>query len=138
MSATSLLKFANEQQDDQGNPVQWGRAAEDGFPFRGKSRLHKTEDEYDANVSRVCDFKFKKFNLNDEKDAAEYQQVMDRIVNSWYRMFFIDREGLKNNPPTIYVEWGQYYMQESATAERKPVAAQPQFPTMGGAGDVDQ
>ena len=123
---SSLLKFANEQRDGAGNSVQWGRAEEDGLPFRGRAGMYKTESEYDARVSRICDFKFKRFHLDNSDDAAAYGVVMDKIANRWFRMFHIDRDGVKATPPWIYVEWGEYYMQECDV--KKSVAA-PQMAT---------
>lgn len=124
MSQLSLLKFANETQDPNGISVRWGRAAEDGLPFRGPSALYKNDDEYEANVSRICDFKHKRFNLDDPEDSKHYGQVMDRIVNGgWYKLFWIDRDGLRASPPVIYVEWGEYYMEDSG--KKIPVSAPP-------------
>jgi hypothetical protein len=113
----------NQVQDPNGAAVHWGRAIDDGLPFRGKASMYKNEDEYESKVSRICDFKLKKFLIDDPKDHAEYMGVMDKIANRWFRLFYIERQ-VAAAQPFIYLEWGEFYMQESG--ERKAVAA----PTM--------
>jgi hypothetical protein len=134
----SLLNYANEKKDAQGNQLSWGRAGDDGVPFRGPPKMFKSDEEYENSVSRVCDFKARRFDTLVASEFQDYQEVMERVANKWYKLYYIRRlYGPKKN--FNYLEWGEFFMQ-AGPMTRTPVAApqQVQMPGSDQYGGVPQ
>ena len=107
--ATSLVKFSN-QTTKNGKQLLWGRASEDGFPFRTVNAPLLTEDEYQERVVRVADFCLDFFDMLVPAERQAYCEVMERCANNWYALHHIDY--FWNQTSKHYVEWFEYYMED--------------------------
>lgn len=114
--ASGIAKYAY-QSHVNGKPVHWGRVAEDGVPFRGVFDPLLRDAEYENLVARVRYFHWKRFKLKDEKDMAEYADVMDKLTNGLLELVFIQRF---DTPDTHYVEWNEVYMERPETPDTTP------------------
>lgn len=113
----SISKFIGEQDNSHGGPLHW--PGFHGVPVRGQTGLVK-DSEFDAGFQVVYDFHHKDFDLADAEQAAEYNRVMDRIVNGWY----VKLEKQPHRDPTtghmmVYLEWAQQYGQIDPDLKRR-------------------
>ena len=120
---SSLVRFAN-QQGENGQPLHWHRAGEDGAPFRGQPQMMR-EEEYEQRAVRVGDPKVKIFTISPDhaEEVAEYQDVLTKVVNGgWGQILHVDRQyNAEKGHWMVYLEWVQWYMQDG-----HPSAAQEQ------------
>ncbi len=126
---TSLVRFATQAVADDGRPLQWGRAAVDGLPFRGRLPL-MPDAEYEARAVRTADFKCAFFDVATEEGRRDYQTLMDRCLNKWYQL--ITRELFQGGTTRHYVEWAEWYMEDGV---RTPYVEYPGGGTVNGNGD---
>lgn len=124
MSLTSLAKFSNRRSHG-GQQLHWGRAGQDGAPFRG-ALPHLTEEEYEQRVIRVGDPKLAFFDVTKEDAIKAYLDVVDGIVNHWFELVFVQRFW-KMDPPTHYVEWIEYFYEDGARAPYVPGPGGPNY-----------
>lgn len=110
----SLQKFF-AQQERRGQKLFWGRAAQDGAPFRGAAPPLFTDDEYDQRVVRVVDVRAEFFNLDEAADKAAYLEVLDGVANGWFTMIFIER--FRGGANAHYVEWAEFYLEDGSRAK---------------------
>jgi hypothetical protein len=83
MPRGSMMKYFSDQGGDRhGGPLHWPGTA-DGFPFRGDNIPNLKQHEMEQ-LPHVLDYKSRSFKLWDPADTAEFNLVMDRIVNGWY------------------------------------------------------
>lgn len=115
---SSLVKFADQRQHN-GQQLFWGRVDQDGAPFRGQVPAVMREDEYEARVIRVRQFCNEKFDLDDAEANLRYCVVMDRIVNQWYELIYLDR--FHKGTSIHYVEWVEYFMEDGSRTPFRPV-----------------
>ena len=120
-----IHKFFGNRENADNQPLFWGRAAEDGMPFRGKQQLYASDDEYDDQVQTVSDFKFKLFDLKNPQEAAEYINVRDRITNGWYSELFIERI-ITDTTQKIFLEWVEYFKQDVRNPQQLTPVGAPQ------------
>lgn len=105
---SSIVKFVGEQADQHGGQLAWPGWF--GFPTRGPIPLGLPQDKFDSSFEVVGDFHKKEFDLSEPDQDAEYTKVMDRIVNGWYTLHYIDRvRHPKSGRRKIYLEWIQRY-----------------------------
>lgn len=107
----SLLKYCRQKKHPNGQMLLWNRADEYGAPFRGREVPSMTEAEAEDHLIKVADAKVAFFNVATKKGRQRFIRLMDRIVNGWFKMLFIQRF-VKTNPVTHYVEWIEYYLQD--------------------------
>lgn len=113
MPATSLVKFMN-QKEAGGKPLYWGRADEDGAPYRGTPPTLPRE-EFENRLARVCDPHNGVFDLGDPEQNKQYLEVLDKITNGWAQAIFVDRKyDEKKNTWLAYVEWVEVYMEDGS------------------------
>lgn len=109
---TPLVKFINRQDGGDGRRLYWGRADADGLPFRSRMAPPALrQDEYDAHVVRVADFRNAVFDIFDAEANKNYCNVWDGVVNGWFELKHIDR-AFGGTPGNIYVEWVEYYLED--------------------------
>jgi len=121
-----LSRYSDQTQSEQGR-LFWGRITEDGYPFRSTSHnpaLYR-EPEYEEKAVRVADFRNGVFDVTSAEDYvaevngqrvqvygnARYVSVMERIINGWYALVYIDRN-FSPDKRLKYVEWTEFYMQD--------------------------
>ena len=106
----SLFKYFGEQSSEShGGRLSWSSAL-GGLPFRGQAPTTLRQGELEQKVEISWEFHCKEFNLSKEEDRQQYKQIMDRAVNGWYYVHFVERyreEGIR----FVYVEWSQRYGQ---------------------------
>lgn len=94
-----LRKYAEEAA--QG--LFFGRVDQDGLPFEGEPRPRR-DHEYDE-MAVVRSFHHKFFMLDSVDDMKEYDDVMDKVYNSWYEQKCIQRFVTLNGKLCHYLEW---------------------------------
>lgn len=105
-----LLRGASER-----GRVFFGRASVDGVPFRipegAAERVPLRNEEFDAFCDTVYDVEVRLFDLSRDEDRRQYQAILDRAVNGWYRILHIMRRwkdgenGQGEGGIIAYVEW---------------------------------
>lgn len=114
----SIVKFANRCAASTGSELHWGRAAEDGAPFRGPIVMYKN-DEYDRKVVRVADAHVEVFDIGDPEQKLAYQTILDRAASGWYQILTRDCKWVDDERGTrmfVYVEWVENYYEDGAPA----------------------
>lgn len=109
----------------------WSEAL-NGLPFRGAHAPTLTREELERDVTVAWDFKFDSFDLTDPGDQERYRWVMDRAVNKWFYVHFVERHWIETEKKyIIYVEWSQRYGELSpvAKAGARSVTHGPPVPT---------
>jgi hypothetical protein len=105
----SVMKYVDEQGPSHGGPLLW--PGYHGIPVRSSGMPALTEDEIDRQMEFHHDFHSREFDLSDPVQKAEYDDIMDRIVNGWYTLYY--REPPVREPQTgkrlVYMEWFQRY-----------------------------
>lgn len=83
----SFLKYQEIDTLSAGNgrgPLSFSRAHIDGMPFRGQP-VALREEEFEEFTETVWDGKVKMFDMSNPEHQQEFQEVVDRIANNWYR-----------------------------------------------------
>jgi hypothetical protein len=118
VNGNSLIQFVVEQKDHAGQQLHWGRADEDGAPFRGE-RLMLTEDEYDSRVVRIKEAHNDTFNTADPASNRRYLRLLSKAAHGIVQILDIKkrrkRKGKNAVKPIVYVEWLEFYMQDGVT-----------------------
>jgi hypothetical protein len=109
----SLVKFTNRSVH-RGKKLHWGRSAQDGLPYRGAFAPMLTEEEHEDRLVRVGDPQHEVFDLSDPDQKAAYLQVVDGIINGWFKCLYRRMLTSKKNPKKAYVriEWVEYFMED--------------------------
>lgn len=95
-----------------------------GMPFRGPTAPLLKRDELIDHVQIHRDFRHKKFDLSDSEQDKQFEHVMDRCINGWYKLYYIDRRWSEEKQNYIvYLEWSQQYGELAPTA---PIEARSQ------------
>lgn len=116
----SIVRFA-EERTSRGHPLHWHRASEDGLPYRGTIREAATPAEFEARAVRVSDFQSGLFATDDPAQKSEYDSIMDKHHNGWFRVqvrkhMFQKRKGM---PPAVYIylEWLELFLEDGSPAQ---------------------
>jgi hypothetical protein len=83
----------------------------DGFPIAGGQKLNvDLKQEEVENLDLQYDFKSQMFELWDEKQKAEFDEINDKIINGWYRLLKrSDHWAEEKNHFRVWLEWFQIY-----------------------------
>jgi len=105
----SMMKyFADRGGPHHGGKLHWPGDI-DGFPFRSESVPHLKQDEADR-ILHVMDYKSRMFCLWDPADKAEFDGIMDRIVNGWFMQHRReDTWDAEHKHYRVWLEWVQVY-----------------------------
>ena len=88
----SLVKYAQTQKKTaDGRQLFWGRAEQDGLPFRGIQPPVMPDEEYESRAVRVADVKNGIFDVTIPEQNAEYVKVLDACINGWYKCLHVER-----------------------------------------------
>lgn len=103
----SFLKYSQNDDIVKGNgrgELSFGRAREDGMPFRGAS-LPLKDEEYEDFTEVVRDADVGMYDIKDPKEYAILKDILDKAANSWYQIFDYDKKwGTRpDGSTTIYV-----------------------------------
>jgi hypothetical protein len=109
MAGSSLVKYSRADRTPS-QELHWNRVGQDGLPWRGKPMPFATEDEYNTFRVRVADTKNGFFDVAKPEENAQYVEILDRIVNGWFRPLYIVR--FLNNSTRCYMEWVEYYYED--------------------------
>lgn len=97
----------------RGKKLHWGRAGEDGLPYRGAFAPLYTQDEFDERVQRVGDPHAETFDLSAQDQKTAYLNVIDGIVNGWFQCLYAKRWELPDNPyGLVRIEWVEYFLED--------------------------
>jgi len=108
----SLVKFSNRHVH-RGKRVHWGRAEQDGLPYRGAFAPMYTQEEFEERVVRVGDPHAETYDLSQPDQKVEYLGVMDGIVNGWFQCLFVERWHDAVNPfGWVRIEWIEYFLED--------------------------
>lgn len=117
MTATrSLLKFFGERggtASEHRGQLHWP-GTPDGFPFRGDQVPQLRDDEAES-LPLAMDFHSRSFRLWEPTDRADFNVIMDRILNGWYlqhRRF--DNYVPEQQEYVVRLEWAQIYGESPA------------------------
>ena len=110
--SSSLVHHATQTQRN-GHKLFWGRAEEDGAPYRGQVPPLLREEEHQARTIRVRDFRFGFFDVSKSDQGEAYRQVCEACANGWFQPVFIER--FRNNSTIHYMEWVEYYQEDRIT-----------------------
>lgn len=107
MISMSVLKYLEEPGTGDRGRLFWGRASIDRAPFRGRQPPMLRDEEFRRLAERVYDAGVRVFHLWNEQDRLEYESIVDKIINNYYRP--IRREYLpvpEHNSFAVLLEWG--------------------------------
>jgi hypothetical protein len=104
-----MLKYFSDQGGaDHGGPLHWPGTM-DGFPFRGDTVPNLRQQELET-LPLALDYKSRSFKLWEPEDKAEFDVIMDRIVNGWYMQHKrFDNYVPEQNEYVVRLEWVQIY-----------------------------
>lgn len=110
----SMLKyFGDRGGEEHGGPLSWPGVR--GFPFRGDVVPDLKQQEMEQ-LPLALDYKSRSFKLWDDKDKADFDQVMDRIVNGWYMQHKrYDNYVPEQQEYVVRLEWVQIYGEHPAS-----------------------
>jgi hypothetical protein len=112
----SLMKHFGEQGDAHQGNLFWSQAL-NGLPFRGGNAPILNQQELDTQVSVNFDFHSEFFDISQPEAHDKFNWVMDRIVNKWFCLHYIERKVVAESKTTlIYLEWSQRYGELSPAA----------------------
>jgi len=107
----NMLKYFGERggpNSEHGKPLFWPGTV-DGFPFRGATAPNLHETEYQA-IQHTLDYNSCMFCLWEPDQKAEFDRIMDRIVNGWYMQHKrSDRWVEEHSHFAVWLEWVQIY-----------------------------
>lgn len=120
---SSLMKFSNRRNTDNGDPLYWGRANEDGLPFRGPMAPLLRDEEMETRARKVADAKSGFFDVHVPEQKQAYLDIMECTYNGWYQLaylerFWVDETGHRTS--MHYVEWVEYYLEDSTMTHYAP------------------
>ena len=108
MPQGSMLKFFKEQGTEHGGTLFWPGTTE-GFPFRGQAAPHLKQEEMEQ-VGLAIDYKSQMFCLWEPAEKAQFDRIMDRIVNGWYMQHMRkDEWDPEHRHYRVWLEWIQVY-----------------------------
>lgn len=107
----SFARFHQRPTDEDGNRLLWGRADEDGAPFRGPTAPFVTREEEERRLVQVKVHRWKIFDLNKPEEGKAYQDLMDALGNGWWRFIYMKR--FINKELKHYVEWAEVYIEDA-------------------------
>jgi hypothetical protein len=84
-----------------------------------------TSEEYEDRVVRVRDPHVEVYDIGKPEERVAYQAVMDKIVNGWGDLLFVDRRFSEAAGTwVVYIEWAENYMEDGMPlASQNPMAA---------------
>ncbi len=107
----SLRKYHAELGGPQhgGDQLNWPGTME-GFPVVGNGfRADLKQDELE-NIDLRFDYKSRMFDLWDEQQKQEFDDINDKIVNGWYRLLKrSDNWDDEKKHFRVWLEWAQVY-----------------------------
>lgn len=111
---SSLVKFSHKVKSGD-KSVYWGRVHRDGLPYRGTHAPMMGEEEFEAKVIRVADYRNAFFNIFEPESNKQYLEVMECCFNRWFELvhlerFWTDPDGRRTN--YHYLEWAEYYLED--------------------------
>lgn len=115
---SSLMKFSNRKNTDDGDSLYWGRANEDGLPFRGPMAPLLRDEEMEVRARKVADAKNGFYDTGDPKQNKTFLDIMECAYNGWYQITFLDR--FWQGTTMHYVEWVEYYLEDSTMTHYAP------------------
>lgn len=108
-----ITKYTGLDESGHGGELIWP-GTEEGYPVRlfpGQSVFPLKDDEY-RELDVITDAKVKIFDLSNKDDLDEYEKILDRHHNGWYRIL---KESEVYDPDTknwrVKLEWLQFYGQ---------------------------
>lgn len=114
---TSLVKFMNQRDGNGRGQLHWHRAGLDGLPFRGTIPNY-TEEEFEEKLVKTGDPRNGIFDVSDAEQNKAYMAVQDKIVNGWAQAVFVERRYDEENKTwLVYIEWVEYFMEDSSPAQ---------------------
>lgn len=82
----------------------------EGFPVIGTNIPPNLKQEELENIEHRLDFKSKMFELWDEKQKAEFDDINDKIINNWYSLLSrSDHWDEEKKHFRVWLEWCQIY-----------------------------
>ncbi len=113
----SLVKFTNRHVH-RGQRMYWGRASEDGLPYRGAAPPSLTQDEAETRLHRVGDPFEETYDLSKPEEKADWLGVMDGIINHWFQCLFIRRWETPSNPHGyVRCAWAEYCLEDGTPVQ---------------------
>lgn len=106
----SLIKYADRLKDDDGKRLFWGRAEDEGAPFRGPAAPVLTEGEFEQRTHQVVDVKNGFFDVRDKSQNKQFLGILDAAANGWFRVLYIER--FVKGTSEHYVEWAEFYRED--------------------------
>ena len=107
MSGAQVKFFGEQDTRVHGGPLYWPGTA-DGFPVRGRAG-DLLPHEY-SDIPLVMDYRAERFRLWEPAELKKFLQVMDRIVNGWYRQCRrTDNWDEEHQGLVVWLEWVQIY-----------------------------
>lgn len=110
--ASPLIKYFNRSNAADGRKLFWGRAGDDGAPYRGDVPPLMPEEEYESRAVRVNDFKKGFFDVHDPVEGKGYDEVMECCANGWFKLVYIER--FWQNSSKHYVEWLEIFLEDGS------------------------
>lgn len=109
MPKGSMLKYFREHGgEDHGGALFWPGTM-DGFPYRGQAAPHLKQEEMEQ-IELALDYKSRMFCLWDPAEKAEFDQIMDRVINGWYMQHVRkDEWDSEHQHYRVWLEWVQIY-----------------------------
>lgn len=103
----SFLKYSEDGSIIGGNgrgELSFGRAREDGMPFRGQT-IPLKDEEYEDFTEVVRDADVGMFDIKEPKEYAALKDILDKAANGWYQIFDYDKKWgtRKDGSTTIFV-----------------------------------
>lgn len=108
--SNSLIKYAGRSISSGGKRLFWGRAGQDGAPYRGHYAPLMGDEEFEAKAVRICDARNAFFDVMNDEQNELYLSVLDRCMNGWFRLIHLER--FYAGSTKHYVEWAEYYMED--------------------------
>lgn len=125
---SSVVKFLNRQSGNGRGKLFWGRADQDGLPFRGAAPPNLTEEEYEQRVVRVADPNEGTFRTWIPEERKAYLDVVDKCLNGWAMCLTQDRwkqrvklGGVTQLRVVHYLVWAEYYLEDGRPAQLTPL-----------------
>lgn len=92
--AGGIVKYLNRQASlaepqADGSTVFWGRAAEDGLPFRATKPVGPMrEEEYQQRQTVTLDAQVRVHNLANPRDRRRHEVIVDHVANQLWTLFY--------------------------------------------------
>jgi hypothetical protein len=115
-----LIKHFSKTDAEDGRKLFWGRAAEDGAPYRGEIPPLMPEEEYESRVARVNDFRNGFFNVKLPEENKKFCEIMECCANGWFRLNYIER--FWHNSECHYIEWIEIFLEDGTRTPYVPLS----------------